>query len=67
MVKNFKRNLEIKVYGVKVIISVNKNDAVCDVQPRVGKIMETYQGRQVDLALESILDAYREFYKVLNK
>ena len=67
MVKNFKRNLEIKVYGVKVIISVNKNDAVCDVQPRVGKIMETYQGRQVDLALESILDGYREFYKVLNK
>ena len=67
MVKNFKRNLEIKVYGVKVIISVNKNDSVCDVQPRVGKIMETYQGRQVDLAIGGIIMAYREFYKVLNK
>ena len=66
MVTNFKKITVIKVYGVPVTVQVNKNDAICNVTPRIGRVMETYQGRPYALAIDGIIEEYKEFYKVLN-
>lgn len=53
----------IKVENDLVYIRVNKNEAVCDIQPRVGDLLNIYQGRPFDLCARELSDAIKENYE----
>ena len=57
MIKKFNRIIEIRKNGeVIATIQVNRNDSICDIQPRSNGLFEQYQGRQASLEFISSLE-----------
>ena len=62
MIKKFNRIIEVRKNGeVIATIQVNRNDSICDIQPRSNGLFEQYQGRQ---ASPEFISALR--YDLLN-
>ncbi len=62
MIKKFNRIIEVRKNGeVIATIQVNRNDSICDIQPRSNRLFEQYQGRQ---ASPEFISALR--YDLLN-
>lgn len=46
---NFKAVIHYENFGLRFQIRADKNGQLCDIQPRIGNIHTTLQGRPVDL------------------
>lgn len=56
-----KNSVEVFMHkNVLVIIKTDKNKQICDVQPRIGQLHTTYQGRPLLTAIGSLEEKFEE-------